>query len=126
MTGTKKFKRVVTCQGGIQLVAAIAALETREAEQQRRDVEYEDYLVIYDLYAPDSQLPQFEKAVQRMARALRNWKSIVYFSKEQMVEFDKQLTFATRRECTSAFVISWASPKPMRFMSAATGSLGIP
>ena len=95
MTGTRKFKRVVTCQGGIQLVAALAALQTREAEQQRSDVEYEDYLVIYDLYAPDSQLPQFTKAVQRMARALCDWKSIVYFSKEQMVEFDQQLTFAT-------------------------------
>ena len=95
MTGTRKFKRVVTCQGGIQLVAALAALQTREAEQQRSDVEYEDYLVIYDLYAPDSQLPQFTKAVQRMARALRDWKSIIYFSKEQMVEFDQQLTFAT-------------------------------
>ena len=96
MTVTKKFKRVVTCQGGIQLVAALAALETREAEQQRSGVEYEDYLVIYDLYAPDSQLPQFTNAVQKMARALRNWTSIVYFSKEQMVEFDQQLTFATR------------------------------
>src|ERR1044071_308399 len=96
MTGTRKFKRVVTCQGGIQLVAALAALETREAEQQRSGVEYEDYLVIYDLYAPDSQLPQFTNAVQRMARALRNWTAIVYFSKEQMIEFDQQLTFATR------------------------------
>lgn len=95
MTSTRKFKRVVTCQGGIQLVAALAALQTREAEQQRPDVEYEDYLVIYDLYAPDSQLPQFKDAVQRMARALRDWKSIVYFSKEQMVEFNQQLTFAT-------------------------------
>ena len=98
MTGTKKFKRVVTCQGGIQLVAALAALETREAEQQRAGVEYEDFLVVYDLYAPDSQLPQFKNAVQRMAQALRNWKSIVYFSKDQMIEFDQQLTFATRRE----------------------------
>jgi len=95
MTVTRKFKRVVTCQGGIQLVAALAALQTREAEQQRSDVEYEDYLVIYDLYAPDSQLPQFNNAVQRMARALHDWKSIVYFSKEQMIEFDQQLTLAT-------------------------------
>ena len=96
MTATKKFKRVVTCQGGIQLVAALAALETREAEQQQSDVEYEDYLVIYDLYAPDSQLTQFMNAVQRMAQALRDWKSIVYFSKEKMIEFDQQLTFVTR------------------------------
>ena len=96
MTSTRKFKRVVTCQGGIQLVAALAALQTREAEQQRSDVEYEDYLVIYDLYAPDSQLPQFKNAVERMARALRDWKSIVYFSKERMIEFGRQLTFATR------------------------------
>lgn len=87
---------MVTCQGGIQLVAAVAALETREEEQQRPDVEYEDYLVIYDLYAPDPQLPQFASAVERMARALRNWKSVTYFSREQMVEFDAQLTFATR------------------------------
>ena len=96
MTDTEKFKRVVTCQGGIQLVTAVAALQSREEEQQRPDVVYEDYLVIYDLYAPDSQLPQFAEAVQRMARALRNWKSIVYFSLEQMREFDAQLTFATR------------------------------
>ena len=77
-------------------MAAVAALETREEEQQRPDVEYEDYLVIYDLYAPDPQLPQFASAVERMARALRNWKSVTYFSREQMVEFDAQLTFATR------------------------------
>ena len=96
MTEPRKFKRVVTCQGGIQLVAAVAALQSREEEQRRFDVEYEDFLVIYDLYAPDSQLPQFANEVQRIAGALRNWKSIVYFSREQIEEFNTQLTFAAR------------------------------
>lgn len=98
MSEPKKFKRVVTCQGGIQLVAALAALRSCEDDQQRSGCEYayEDYLVIYDLYAPHSQLPQYADAVQRMAQGLRNWKAIVYFSHEQMVEFDKQLTFATK------------------------------
>jgi hypothetical protein len=96
MTDTKKLKRVVTCQGGIQLVAALAALQSHEADQQRSDVEYEDFLVIYDLYAPDSQLPQFADAVKRMARALRNWKSIVYFNRELMEELQTQLSFATK------------------------------
>jgi len=98
MTSPKKLTRVVTCQGGIQLVAALAALRAREQELQDSSVEYENFLVIYDLYAPHSQLPQFANAVKKMALELGNWKSIIYFSHEQMVEFDAQLTFATKDE----------------------------
>lgn len=80
------------------MVAALAALRTREEEKQDPGVEYEDFLVIYDLYAPDSQLPQFANAVKRMAGVLRNWTSIVYFSLQQMMEFHTQLTSANKRE----------------------------
>ena len=100
MTNPKKLTRVVTCQGGIQLVAALAALRSREEEQQNSgsEYEYEDFLVIYDLYAPDPQLPQFADAVRTMAEALQNWKSIVYFTRSQMEEFDAQLAAGIKLE----------------------------
>lgn len=97
MANLKKFTRVVTCQGGIQLVAALAALESHEAEQKSAR-EYEDYLVVYDLFAPESQLKKFAEAVKRMARALRNWKSIVYVSREQMEELAAQLNDSSKPE----------------------------
>ena len=98
MTDRKKLKRVVTCQGGIQLVAALAALRSREEEQRNSgaEYEYEDFLVIYELFAPDAQLPQFASAVRKMAEGLQTWKSIVYLSHAQMLEFDAQLTFQTK------------------------------
>jgi len=76
-------------------VAALAALRSREAEE-RSEREYEDYLVIYDLFAPKSQLPQFASAVKRMAAALHEWKSIVYISREEMEALDHELSVANK------------------------------
>lgn len=89
MTKQQKLRRIVTCQGGIQLIAALAALGTRESEQETPEIEYEyeDYLVIYDLYAPHEQLDEFARVVKRMATAIGDWRDIVYITREQMEDF---------------------------------------
>ena len=84
MTHRTKLKRIVTCQGSIQLVTALAALRYRESEQNDSAYEYEDLLVIYDLCAPQGQTDEFASFVEKMAIALCDWKAIVYIGPEQM------------------------------------------
>ena len=98
MANPGKFRRVVTCQGGIQLVAALGALRSREDEERNSGHvhDYEDFLVIYDLFAPQSQLPKFAEAVKRMAAALHEWQSIVYISREDMEALGAKLGFANK------------------------------
>ncbi len=97
MTHRKKLTRIVTCQGGIQLIAALAALSARESEQKRSsyEYEYEDFLVIYDLYAPHGQLEDFARFVKKMALAICHWKAVVYINREQMEEFSARLDVST-------------------------------
>ncbi|MCI0562928.1 MAG: alpha-2,8-polysialyltransferase family protein [Nitrososphaera sp.] len=82
----KKLKRIVTCQGSIQLVAALAAANFR-ARRHQTHLEYEDYLVIYSLYVPPGQMDDFVSFIQRMAQLLGAWKRIVYISPEQLESF---------------------------------------
>lgn len=79
-------------------MAALAALRSREDEERNagREHAYEDFLVIYDLFAPTSQLPQFASAVRKMAAALHEWSSIVYITREQMEALDAELSFANK------------------------------
>jgi hypothetical protein len=81
-------------------VAALAALRSREDEERNsgREHEYEDFLVVYDLFAPNSQLPQFASAVKKMATALHPWRSILYITHEQMEALDAELTVSNRPE----------------------------
>ena len=79
-------------------MAALAALRSRQAEERHAGRQYEDYLVIYDLFAPQSQLPQFAAAVKRMAVVLHEWKSILYISREQIKALDAELSFAKKPE----------------------------
>lgn len=83
-------KRVIACQGSIQLVTALAAL-VRHQEQHSPATEFENYLVIYDLYAPSGQIDQFASFVQQMAEAILPWKAIVYLSPEQLDAIGNQL-----------------------------------
>lgn len=80
------------------MIAALAALSSREREQKDSgdEYEYEDFLVVYDLYAPDSQLQEFARVVKRMAMAVCNWKVVVYINREQMDEFSASLEVSTR------------------------------
>lgn len=94
MTARKQLTRLVTCQGGIQLIAAVAALTCREREQSNagHSHEYRDLLVIYDLYAPHGQLAGFASVVKKMAIAIRDWENIVYLDREQMDGLGSNLT----------------------------------
>lgn len=89
MTHRKKLKRIVTCQGGIQLVAALAALRSHESEQKRSgaDHEYEDFLVVYDLSAPPDQIEKFASVVRQMAMTAANWEAATHITHEQMSDF---------------------------------------
>ncbi|MGG6269267.1 polysialyltransferase family glycosyltransferase [Leptolyngbya sp. AN03gr2] len=79
-------KRIITCQGSIQLIAALSALFYRERSQSD-----ENYLVIYELYAPDQQHHEFAKFIQQMAESVCNWTSIVYLTPEQLHSIGHQL-----------------------------------
>ena len=89
MTSKKKITRVVTCQGGIQLVAAMAAMTSREQEPKHSgaDFEYDDFLVIYDLYAPHGQVDPFASFMKKMAAIVGNWKAVVYIAPEEIEQF---------------------------------------
>jgi hypothetical protein len=96
MKPTKTLRRIVTCQGGIQLIAAMAAMSARESEQKQAGYEYqyEDVLVVYDLYAPHGQIEAFASFVRKMALAVNSWKSIVYLTPEQIEVFAASLDVA--------------------------------
>ena len=97
MIHPKKLTRIVTCQGGIQLIAALAALSSRESEQKHLgdEYQYEDFLVVYDLYAPHGQLEEFARFVVKMALAACNWKAVIYLKPEQMDELAASLDVST-------------------------------
>ncbi len=75
MTRQKKIRRVVTCQGSIQLVTALAVIDHREREARGSDYEYENYLVIYDLYALPGQVDKFADFIKHMASLDREWEA---------------------------------------------------
>lgn len=84
MASRRTLKRVVTCQGSIQLVAALAVLDQRDDERADAGLAREDHLVIYDLCAPPGQTEEFAAFIRRMATLVRDWASIVYVRPEQL------------------------------------------
>jgi len=82
MSQTKTIKRLVACFGSIQLVTALSVLSYRAKEQQL-NCNYEDYLVITPLFAPQGQNEEFAAFIQKMANSIYSWKKIVYLSLEQ-------------------------------------------
>ncbi|GAP97620.1 polysialyltransferase family glycosyltransferase [Leptolyngbya sp. NIES-2104] len=72
-------KRIITCQGSIQLIAALSAMLYRLQSNS-----YQNYLVIYELYAPDRQHHEFAKFIQRMAESIFEWEAIIYLTPEQL------------------------------------------
>lgn len=81
-------KRLITCQGSIQFVAALSAMLYRDRTQ---DVVYQNYLVIYELYAPDQQHHAFAAFIQRMAESICDWAAIVYLTPKQLDAIGHQL-----------------------------------
>ncbi len=90
MADSKLVKRIITCQGSIQLVTALSVLSYRE-KQQGQDYEYENYLVICNLYSPPGQIDAFAAFIKQMAQLVCNWKAIVYLSPEQTKTIRQQL-----------------------------------
>lgn len=86
-----KLKRLVACQGSIQLITAISALTCREKEQQDTNVEYDNYLVIYDLRTPENQSITFANFIKKMAEEVCTWREIVYIQPEQMQALQAKL-----------------------------------
>lgn len=74
----------MTCQGSIQLVTALAVVNHREREAGAAIRDYEDHLVIYDLYAPPGQVGKFADFVRQMASLEREWASVVYIDPERI------------------------------------------
>jgi Alpha-2,8-polysialyltransferase (POLYST) len=92
-TTSTPIKRVITCQGSIQLVTALSVLSHREREQGRQRIEYENYLVIYDLYAPGEQNEEFAEFIKKMAVSVCAWKAIVYLNPEQLQTIAEQTKY---------------------------------
>ncbi|GAA6621726.1 polysialyltransferase family glycosyltransferase [Scytonema sp. NUACC26] len=91
MTHRQLIKRVITCQGSVQLVTALSILSYREKEQQHLGCEYENYLVIYDLYAPSEQIDGFVALIKKMAELICNWRAIVYITPTQLQDIDEEI-----------------------------------
>jgi hypothetical protein len=89
MKSSKFVKRIVTCQGSIQLVTALSVIDYREQEQ-KLDYQYENYLVIYDLNSPPGQIDAFAAFIKKMAKLICDWKTIVYIVPEQMQALTNQ------------------------------------
>ncbi len=95
MTSSKLVKRIVTCQGSIQLVTALSVLSYREQERHELGRESENYLVIYDLYSPPGQIDAFAAFIKKMAKFIWDWKAIIYIPPEQMRNIADQLNYTS-------------------------------
>ena len=98
MTNPKLVKRIITCQGSIQLVTALSVLNYREKEQMNFNQNYEDYLVIYDLYTPPGQIEEFANYVKKMAELAHQWKAIIYINPNQFNAISKELATSSPRK----------------------------
>ena len=84
MASRRTIRRVVTCQGSIQLIAALSVLRQRDGERGPGAPERQDHLVIYDLWAPAGQVEEFAAFIRRMATLAHEWESIVYVEPGQL------------------------------------------
>ena len=91
MTTPARRKRIITCQGTIQLVTALSVVAYRaETEKSALDT-FDNYLVIYGLYAPAQQINDFISLIQKIANSLASWKSIAYISPDQLTAIADKL-----------------------------------
>ena len=60
-----ELRRVIGCQGSIQLITATNAVEHHQAT--RPDIQYKNYLLVYELYSPHGQDVDFFKFIKKLA-----------------------------------------------------------
>ncbi|MBI4784297.1 MAG: hypothetical protein HY785_23705 [Oscillatoriophycideae cyanobacterium NC_groundwater_1537_Pr4_S-0.65um_50_18] len=82
-------KRVITCQGTIQLVTALSVMAHREQEQMNQGLTYENYLVVYDLFGPSDQSEEFYHFIETMAKLIYSWEKIVYISPKEWSDINR-------------------------------------
>lgn len=98
MSNHQFVKRIITCQGSIQLITALSVLNYREKEQIKLNQNYEDYLVIYDLYTPPGQIEEFANYVKKMAELAHKWKAISYINPNQFNTISQDLATSSPRQ----------------------------
>jgi Alpha-2,8-polysialyltransferase (POLYST) len=91
MSAPKIIKRLIVCFGSIQLVTALSVLSYREKQQQELNLQYENYLIITPLFAPQGQSDDFAALIEKMARAIYPWENIVYMPLEQKQAIAKKV-----------------------------------
>ncbi|MEM9923964.1 MAG: polysialyltransferase family glycosyltransferase [Cyanobacteria bacterium P01_D01_bin.50] len=101
MSNQQLVKRVITCQGSIQFVTALSVVNYRQKEQKNFNQEYEDYLVIYDLYTPPGQIEEFANFIKKMAQLVHEWKAISYINPTQIDAISNQLATSSPRKIYS-------------------------
>ena len=106
MSTSLPLKRIVTCQGSIQLITAFSVMAHREKVEGIAINDYENYLVIYDLYAPAEQIDDFINLIKQIANSLCNWKAIVYISAENLATIAAKLHH-TKNSAIFAIVHNW-------------------
>lgn len=98
MSNHQLVKRIITCQGSIQFVTALSVLNYRQKEQKSFNQDYEDYLVIYDLYTPPGQIEEFANFIKKMAQLVHQWKAISYINPTQIDAISNQLATSSPRK----------------------------
>jgi len=88
----KRIRRVVACQGTIQLVAALAAME-HDAAKRGPGYEYEDHLVICNLLPPGQSEEEFASIIEQMAHRAHRWKAVKFISSETVARFSRTWVF---------------------------------
>ena len=106
MSTSLPLKRIVTCQGSIQLITAFSVMAYREKVEGIAINDYENYLVIYDLYAPAEQIDDFINLIKQIANSLCNWEAIVYISAENLATTAAKLHH-TKNSAFFAIVHNW-------------------
>jgi len=91
MSTSKTIKRLVVCFGSIQLVTVLSVMRYREKARQDQNLQYENYLLITPLFAPQGQSEEFAALIEKMARSIYSWKKIVRMPLEQKRAFAKKL-----------------------------------
>ena len=106
MSTSLPLRRIVTCQGSIQLITAFSVMTYREKVEGISINDYENYLVIYDLYAPEDQIDDFINLIKKIANSLCYWKSIVYIPAEYLTNIAQKLSY-TGNSAIFSTVYNW-------------------
>jgi hypothetical protein len=85
-------RRLITCQGSIQLASALAAISHQD-QFLSSNIKTENYLVIYDLFSSPGQEHEFVDFLEKMAKEIISVTKIIYLSPEYLSKLSKKALF---------------------------------